>query len=302
MKRWILLFVLLWPSTGLWARDLTFFVVSDTHYGKNAGGDRALSLLVDKMNRLPGTKYPAKLGGTVDKPRGVIHIGDSTNDGKKPQWETFVRDYGLTGTDGQLSFPVYETFGNHDGGANSPMRAAIRERNKKRVGLTGISENGLHYSWDWDGIHFVNCGIVPGATRTSYDPEQSIGFLEKDLKKEVKGSGRPVVLFHHFGFDVEHSLDWWPEEWRTSYCDLIKGNNVIAILHGHSHETSIYQWNGIDVYHPPHFAQKNRKESGTVTHGFYVFHVTDDELTVAERKLDGTWGMTARKPIRSPKN
>ena len=42
------------------------------------------------------------------------------------------------------------------------------------------------------------------------------------------------------------------------------------------------------------------KKNGPVKHGFFVFHVTDVELTVAERKLDDTWGMTAKKQIKQP--
>ena len=162
------------------ARDLTFFVVSDTHYGRNPVGDCTVPLLVDKMNHLPGAEYPACISGTVGKPRGVIHIGDITQSGNQCDWEHFVHDYGLTGSDGRLAFPVYETFGNHGLGAGHPVRNGIRERNKRRVGLTAVSENGLHYSWDWDGIHFVNCGICPGTTMHPYDPEHSIEFLESD--------------------------------------------------------------------------------------------------------------------------
>lgn len=278
------------------SRDFTFFVVSDTHYGLSPSGDLTVPLLVEKMNGLPGTPYPAGIGGSVGKPLGVLHIGDITNNGTKPQWEMFVRDYGLTGREGRPVWPVYEAFGNHDGGANLPVRNGIRERNKKRVGLAAISENGLHYSWDWGGIHFVNCGISPGTTIHPYDPEHSLEFLEQDLRKNVADSGRPVVLMHHFGFDKEHSLSWWPEEWRTNYCNAIKGYNVIAILHGHAHKSSIYQWNGIDVYHPPHF-QGDPTKNKPITHGFFVFRITDEELTVAERKLDDSWGLTARKPL-----
>ena len=43
-------------------RALTFFVVSETHYGVSPDGDRALSLLVEGMNQLPGTPYPAAVG------------------------------------------------------------------------------------------------------------------------------------------------------------------------------------------------------------------------------------------------
>jgi len=281
------------------ARDLTFFVVSDTHYGLSPEGDRTVPLLVDWMNRLPGTAYPAALGGTVATPRGVLHIGDITNDGKQEQWAMFVRDYGLTGKDGRLRWPVYETYGNHDGGPKTPVRDGIRSRNPQRVGLTAISGNGLHYCWVWDGILFINLGIAPGSTTRPYDPEYSMEFLEEVLTRHA-APGQPLILMHHFGFDKSHSLGWWSEERRTRYHQLLKDRNVIAILHGHAHEPLIYQWEGIDIYHPPHFKQKDPKmNDGPVSHGFFVFHITGDELTVAERKSDATWGMTARKQLPS---
>jgi predicted phosphodiesterase len=256
------LFVLIWllrVAVGADARDLTFYVVSDTHYGTSTNGDQMLSLLVNKMNTLHGAAYPDAIGGVVAKPRGVLHIGDITNKARKPEWESFLRDYA------RLAWPVYETFGNHDGGATSPVRIGIRERNKKRVGLTTLSENGLHYSWDWDGIHFVNCGICPGTTAKRYDPE--------------------------------HSLSWWPETWRIEYLAQIKPYNLIGILHGHAHKTSIYKWQGIDIYHTTHF-RGDPKKNETPTHGFFVFHITDSELTVAERRVEDSWGMTSRKSLK----
>lgn len=288
---------LLAAATLLWlipleARELTFFVVSDTHYGLSPEGDRTIPQLVEKMNVLPGTLYPPLLGGTVGVPSGVIHIGDITNDGKKESWDRFVHDYGLTGREGVLKFPVYETFGNHDGGPTSVVRSGIRERNKQRVGLKALSSNGLHYSWDWQGVHFVCCGISPGTTVSPYDPEHSLEFLQEDLKRSSGSSAGPIILFHHFGFDKDHSLRWWSEEWRTTYYEQIKNFPILAILHGHAHRPLIYQWNGIAVYHPPHFQQKPPKETGPVTHGFFVFHITDTEISVAERKLDDSWGMT----------
>jgi cytolysin (calcineurin-like family phosphatase) len=277
--------------------DLTFFVVSDTHYGLSPVGDATIPLLVDKMNALPGTPYPAALGGSVGAPRGVIHVGDVTNDGKAASWDKFVKDYGLDGTDGRLKYPVYETFGNHDGGATSPVRQGIKQRNAKRVGVKDVSESGLLYAWDWGRVRFVCLGISPGTTRKTYDPVNSTDFAVRDLAKHVGSSGRPVVLLLHFGFDKEYSLSWWPEEWRTQYRDAIKGYNVVGILHGHSHKPLIYTWEGFDVYHPTHFRQTPAK-TGPVTHGFFVVHLTAAELTVAERKLDDTWGMTSKKPLK----
>ena len=282
-------------ATSKPGRDLTFYVISDTHFGKSPEGDRNEAGLVEKMNKLPGTAYPTETGGIVAKPMGVLHIGDITNKGKMDEWEAFVKDYGLTGKEGLLQWPVYETFGNHDGGPKTPVREGIRERNSKRIGLTAISENKLHYCWSWEGILFINLGIAPGSTENPYDPEHSMKFLEEALTKYAK-PGQPLIIMHHFGYD-RRSLTWWSEERRTTFLNLIKNKNVIGILHGHAHETSIYQWEGIDIYHPTHFQQKDPLLNGPVTHGFFVFHITGDELAVAERKSDDSWGLMARKKL-----
>lgn len=279
------------------ADDLTFFVVSDTHYGLSKRGEETIPKLVDLMNELPGTAYPEKLGGTVGTPKGVIHIGDITTDGKAVNLEKWIKDYGLDGKDGRLKYPVYETWGNHDGGDKQPVQLAIKERTKKRVGVVNVSTNGMHYSWDWNGIHFVSLGVSPGTTKHPYDPEQSTAFLIDDLAKNVGKSGRPVILMHHFGFDKAHSWGWWPDEYKTAYHEAIKDYNVIGILHGHAHKSEIYKWEGIDIFHPPHFQQKDPKQEGPVSHGIFVFHIAGNELTVAERKLDGTWGMTFKKSL-----
>lgn len=290
-------------SIGAAPRDLTFFVVSDTHYGQSGAADKAASMLVDRMNQLPGLAYPAEIGGAVGAPRGVLHLGDITDSAKERAWKLFVGDFGLLGGDGRLKWPVYETFGNHDGEAGSCVRLGIRERNPKRTGLTGVSDNGLHYSWDWDGVHFVSCGLCPGTAEgpAPSDPEGSMEFLEMDLQKNVGRSGRAVVLMHHFGFDP-YSLDRWREEWRLQYYELLRHYNVVAILHGHAHETSFYRWHEMDVYHPPHLVGGlNPLKSIPARHGFLVFHITEEELTVAERKLDGSWGTAARNSLRAPR-
>jgi hypothetical protein len=74
---------------------------------------------------------------------------------------------------------------------------------------------------------------------------------------------------------------------------------VIAVLHGHMHRPAIYRWENRDVYHPPHI-RGNPTRGEPVTHGFFVFRVAPDELSVAERRLDGTWGMTTRTSLAAP--
>ena len=136
-------------------------------------------------------------------PRGVIHAGDCIETGdpanvkmQQTEWNSFAREFGLTGKDGRLKLPIYEVHGNHDGTRDKglPIKQII-ERNKTRPGVTNTSKNGLHYSWDWEHVHFVNLGIVVGQDQAvkrkrRYDPLGSLDFLVADLKEKVEA--RPV--------------------------------------------------------------------------------------------------------------
>lgn len=275
--------------------DITFFVISDTHYGLDPRGDLLLPRLVDQMNWIPGAKLPDSLGGGIVRtPRGVIHIGDITNDGRDDQWKMFLRDYGLRG-EARLAWPVYEAFGNHDGGVKNPIRIGINERNKQRSGLAHLSANGMHYSWDWDHVHFINLNISIGDTFHPYDPQHSYEFLVNDLSKH---GHKPLILLHHFGFD-KHSLTWWKEEAREKYHAAIRGKDILGIFHGHSHETNIFKWNGLDVFDTPHLRVSETVLTEPAKHGFFVVRITPTEMIVAERRSDDTWGMSHRKPLRN---
>ena len=275
---------------------LTFFVVSDTHYGLDWRVDAAVQALIDQMNFLPGTPLPESLGGApVRTPRGVIHLGDITNDGKAEQWAAFVRDFGLLG-EARLAFPVYELFGNHDGGSSLPVRQGIRERNRRRVGPLTLSSNGVHYAWTWDDIRFINLNISVGTNTHPYDPQDSLGFLKSELAR-LDVPRQPLILLQHFGFDKRESLTWWPEAWRTAYYETIQRCNVLGIFHGHDHQTEIFRWRDLDIYDAPHIRDADVPDK-PVRHGFFVVQITGDDMVVAERKWDDTWGLTARKKIQ----
>jgi hypothetical protein len=70
-------------------KELTFIVTADTHIGA-LGMEQANRKIVDQMNRLPGTPWPAPFGGRVGKPRGVIVAGDLTNSGSAREWKLFA--------------------------------------------------------------------------------------------------------------------------------------------------------------------------------------------------------------------
>ena len=66
--------------------SLTFYATSDSHYEaieKVERNDRNRVTLL-RMNELPGTTWPEKLGGgPIGKPRGVLALGDLIDDGDK---------------------------------------------------------------------------------------------------------------------------------------------------------------------------------------------------------------------------
>jgi len=300
------------PSTGeTWSfrtedkpvkNDVTFFATTDLHYGASDTVADANRATTDFMNVLPGAAYPKEIGQFVGTPRGVIVTGDLANDGKPEQWQEFAKDYGLTGRDGRLCYPVYEGYGNHDGGLE-PGKAtapAIIERNKVRPGLGKVAKNGLHYSWDWDQVHFVHTNLYPGDVRVKEgrldglwnEPQHSLEFLKEDLKENVGPSGRPVFVMLHYGFEdgFSDAWGWWSAPEREAFYQAIKDYNIVGILMGHTHAAVIGKWRGIDTFNIG--SGQRDPDVGEC----FVFHITPTELTVAHRFSDH-WGVVAKKPI-----
>lgn len=279
--------------------DVTFYVCSDAHYGVSETIAAANRGTIDFMNWLPGTDLPPALGpGQVLTPRGVVLTGDLTNDGKAEQWTEFCDDFGVNG-EGRVCYPVFEGRGNHDGGLNAAVCPGIVARNKQRTGLTAVSANGLHYSWDWDQVHLVQTNLYPGDQRDrqghmdgeGHEPHGSLSFLRDDLAKSVGTSGRPVVIFLHFGWDdFSTGWGWWSEREREAFYEVIKSYNVVALVHGHTHAAAFQRWHGLDIYN----VGSSQRDPGVGE--CFVFRLSPAGLTVAHRFAD-RWGIVARKAL-----
>lgn len=322
---------------------VAFFLVGDTHFLADKDDTAKLdprsagvtSRLVDLLNKLPGTEIPkAAGGGTVLAPRGVIHAGDCIDTGDKAdakmqatEWAAFADAYGLTGKDGKLKVPVYEVHGNHDSPRGDGLAVKkIAERNKNRPGLANVSDNGVHYSWDWGGVHFVNLGIVvgqvPGVTRRRrYAPLGSLEFLAADLKDKVGSSGRPVVVTHHV--DVlryaqplpaddkkAEGMEWDPADVK-GFHDALKGYTVAAILYGHTHARNVYRWDGTNKPAKdgiPTFNVDNGSHFNGKQQAFFYFEVSANGVTAREYATadaweTGTWTpQTWTAPVAAGKN
>lgn len=302
-----------------------FYVVGDTHYlaSKDRTGELdatsrgVTARFVDWLNRLPGSAIPdAAGGGKVSPPVGVVHVGDVIDSGdkntgtfpamQKTEWRAFEEDFGLTGKDGRLKYPVYEVHGNHDcpGGTGLAIDE-IKRRNKTRPGLVNVSPNGLHYSWDWGGVHFVNLGIVVGpvkevARKRRYAALDSLPFLTDDLAKNVQDRTRPVILTHHV--DVARYSDdpkaeprnpeWDPADVR-GYHDAIKGYNVLAVFYGHTHTRNVFRWDGTKSLKAtdgvPVFNNDNGSHFAHKTQAFFYCEVGGGELVVREFATKDNW-------------
>lgn len=282
------------------ATDITFFIASDLHFGSNDSIKVINEAVARDMSTIPGNYYPDPLLGKVDTPQWVSFTGDLTDHGRANEWNDFTAQFGLNGQ-GKFPFLVYEGFGNHDGSNDGPVRSGIKARNMQREGMTSVSQDSLHYSWDRNGVHFVNLNSYPGNKwdptcewchyfKDGFrDPAKSRDFLKKDLRKSIGKSGRPVVLFFHYGFD-DWGDKWWTEAEQDAFYKTIKKYNVMAIFHGHTHGIDHYDWNGIPVWcvgatqHSPKIGE------------YLIVRIQDRQLLVTVRK-NKEWGKVFEEPL-----
>ncbi|MGQ9800480.1 MAG: LamG-like jellyroll fold domain-containing protein [Candidatus Saccharicenans sp.] len=281
--------------------QITFLVAADLHYGGSVKARKINREMVLAMNSLPGQKLPEEFGlkGKINTPRGVVILGDIVDDGGSPEvqkyWHEYVEDFGLKG-DGLLAFPVYEGFGEHDGPSDGLVRTNLRSRNRLRPGLRSISADGQHYSWDWGRMHFVHLNLYPGSLgeeylniwrrRVSGDaryPRRSLEFLIEDLRRNVGSSGRPVIIFQHYGFD-SWSEAWWTQKERNTFLQAIQPYNVIAIFWGHSHVTQALSWNELRTWCAG--SLNNDPEPGTFLVVSLKTGRRSGQMIVAARKAD----------------
>jgi len=299
------------------ARDVTFLSISDTHYDAFENEDRndRVRETVRQMNAVAEAAWPKALGGdAVPRPRGVVALGDLIDDGDRRlpqgvqgprQWAAFVADFGLDGTDELLNYPVFEGWGNHDGPPAGKEKfgfstqAELRKRNatRKEKGLVkNLGPSGLHYSWDWDDVHFVQLGLYPADRQHEkikyspvwHDPQGALTFLKEDLAQAVGTSGRPVVLMSHCGFDT----DWWhPDDWKAVY-DAMKPYRVVLYLYGHT-GTGVQEW--APQGEPRKWLCIN---DGHGDVGFFVVQIRGETMRFAYRlRANANWGWKFEKAV-----
>jgi len=300
--------LLLALAAALGARDVTFVSTSDSHYRQvdhPLGNHNHLTrATLEAVNDIQKLAWPASLGGDpIARPRAVLALGDLIDDGDSrrgyrnltaEQFALYAADYGVTGREGLLRFPVIETWGNHDGppvgrekhGFSVQGEIIRRNRTRKEAGiLAQLSDNGLHASWDWDDVHFVLLGIYPADRQHPavkynaqwHDPQGALSFLRQDLALRVGSSRRPVVLLRHCGYDT----DWWHKDDWAAVHEACKDHNVILHIYGHT-GTGVRAW-------APEGSDRRWTcvNDGQASKGFFALHLSDRRLRAAYRMKTG---------------
>jgi hypothetical protein len=258
--------------------ELTFFGWSDQHVAVNGDGQHLLPA-IDAMNSLPGTQYPADIGGTVAVPAFVLGCGDITEwptaAAKKTYEELLTR---------RLKFPSYDLVGNHDEGGNSPSET-IKKWIRQRHGA-------LSYTFDRAGLHFIV--LFSHYDESLNQPAQPVSqpaltFLREDLAKLVKGT--PVVVALHLCFDALTN--------REEFVQALGDANVVLVLGGHYHKAKVDRFRNINFVQLPSPAPGG-------PHEVTVIRITSDRLIAVPYQYQAkTWsggpGKTLNVPIRGPR-
>jgi cytolysin (calcineurin-like family phosphatase) len=248
-------------------------------------------------------------GTRIGVPRGVVIGGDLTDDGGGQgaipgegfQLRQFSQRYQQGIGPDRVHFPVYLGLGNHDLDQDGPAphtdwyRRELRdyvELNhrstvffKPPVPVTSYDVESDCYSWDWPNVHLVQTQRFAGDTNKG--AISGLEWLANDLATYA-ADRKPVILFQHYGWDPfsteawdpdKQTFDtegkgpphWWSPEDRSKMVEILRPYNVIALFHGHQHETAmIYNRDGIDIFKP----------KAAFMGGFAVVNVMHDAMDV----------------------
>ena len=208
---------------------LTFFGWSDQH--TNTSGDTSrLHPFVDAMNTMAGTAWPKTVGGKVAKPSFVIGAGDIT------EWPTHAAMKGYDSLlNNRMQFPAYDVLGNHDDGGRAFSPTMINWLKKKH--------GSLSYTFEKGGVVFIGLWskFDPKGKPAQPLTQEALTYLKEQLAKLSKE--KPVVIFTHLCHDAMTN--------RDELVNTIGTSNVIMILGGHYHYSSVNQYRGSNFVQLP---------------------------------------------------
>lgn len=233
-----------------------FIVDGDPQVGLEADENGVPIVRKVKQNmgdRITKCKYPIRF---------VLCPGDLTENGfdgkgmgcgflKVPWWRNgdhdqlgiFLDDY-LNNIESK-GIKVYCCPGNHDTYVKWPYwkKPVFNFLKRKYGGSNSADQRSAKKGWytfDKMGVKFISLGIYPDA--------KCLEWLKGQLADLFKGT--PLVFFYHYNTVVgEKWSDWWTDEEKEAFYQVIKDYNVLLIANGHIHSTAKGMWHDIPVVH-----------------------------------------------------
>jgi predicted phosphodiesterase len=225
-------------------RPIRFGVITDSHYAdRDNGGTRFYRGVLHKIRESINTFNKEK----VDF---VIHLGDfKDEDLKKNPEDTLSYLKTIEAEYAKFDGPRFHCIGNHD------VDSITKQQFLNNIENTGIDKEKSFYSFDIQGYHFVV--LDANFDNNSKDhffkegsdfqdvniPESQLKWLKKDLRK----TKLPTIVFCHQPF-FEYHKDEYILHVSNRYAVreiLEKSGKVNAVLHGHVHEETFKEINGI---------------------------------------------------------
>jgi hypothetical protein len=237
----------------------TFFTSTDLHFGKSTVSDEDHVRHITMMNNFAaaGVHWPRGVGfpdEPIHRPAAIITSGDKAHDGQVPELGAYRLLYEQGLISESTKIPVFIGLGNHDVGNDcgfnncaKRMFDYVTDHNACGASLDTGSDN---YSWDWNGVHFVQLNKWAGDTelgsKTTDTHASGLQWLKDDLSKNVGHSRKPVIFFQHYGLDTFSTNGWWLQPDRETFWAAIRNYNVIGMFTGHIHSTGIYDFSIAD--------------------------------------------------------
>ncbi len=219
-----------------------FVVIADTHFGYTKMNMPAANRrLIQAVESYPGAK-----------PTDVLICGDLTENGTAAQWAEFLKFYGPGGL---CTLPVKLCTGNHDR-PNGLLPATPV--------LKGVAKlhGGLLHRWRHGGVEFLSLDSHPKL--------RNARWLETQLA--TIDANTPVVLLFHYNVTGPYSNFWSNKIERALYEKTLRAHrNIIAVFHGHYHETT-----NVPFADTPHLSPGSPKYRRV----FLVCDVTADAMRV----------------------
>uniref|UniRef100_A0A6C0B3W0 Calcineurin-like phosphoesterase domain-containing protein n=1 Tax=viral metagenome TaxID=1070528 RepID=A0A6C0B3W0_9ZZZZ len=165
--------------------------------------------------------------------RSILCWRKNTHDELTPMIDKWVTPLENAGID------VLLTIGNHDTYTGQPyVYKPVFEYIKKKYNATCYPlvymEHSGCYTQKTNNILFISLGIYP----------KNLKFLKKNLPKDKNDA---IIIFYHYNTVDEAYSDWWSDEEKEKFYEVIKDYNILAIINGHIHLSYKKKWKGFTM-------------------------------------------------------